>query len=268
METAMSQTATVRDHFQLLQWLEQIGLTVRELEELASSLMLLKEIRRRLACNKPKCRCHIDLGREQLGEYYYTHCPLPENHENDDARPSLCLSVRTSKKCPRLYVRCMADCSQSVVVNKLGDIGIVIEKSMSTFTIEHVAEYYDLSPDILKSYDVYEEEGKVIAPFKDRNGETVAKLVFSLGTWNVFGKGSKLTLYGIWKLSHQETVYLTCGVIDCWTVASYGFSAVALPKKIVICRTPDMVPISLPGATIQEFSKPLNELHREGSLKL
>jgi len=104
------------------------------------------------------------------------------------------------------------------------------------FSFEGFARAKGLQLKFLKGLGVYEKNGKVIIPYKDRSGELIREKERS--AWKAtegsewIGSGDPAT-YGKWLLSRMRKKHdylITCeGETDCWTLWSHKIPALGVP---------------------------------------
>lgn len=150
-------------------------------------------------------------------------------------------------------MRCFVGCTQDAVIKALKDRGLWKESNKPAFrksskpaaargcTLEQYAEAKHLDMDFLKFCELselkYHGTPAVRIPYLDKDGQTPAVRIRrdlhkkdGMGLRFVWRKGSKLCLYGLWRLDRDAPyIFLVEGESDCHTMWQHGISAAGIP---------------------------------------
>ena len=194
------------------------------------------------------------LGGKRSGNAWIAKCPA-----HDDTHASLSITERNG----RTLIYCHSGCDQNAVISALGDRGLWPDNNKVEFSIPSVerahlhtppgftlAEYAEakrIPLDFLTKIGLSEIPHKVQGgvqkgghakpnivriPYLDRGGvETAVRLRMALHGPDRFRwkKGSKPSLYGLWRLSGGDDIMLCEGESDCHTLWFHHIEAVGFP---------------------------------------
>jgi len=164
---------------------------------------------------------------------------------HDDNNPSLSLSETPDGK---LLWNCRAGCSQEAVYEKLKElVGMKpatakpISEKQSTptqpLTLSELARAKQLNSVKLHQWGVREEpDGKLAIHYLTRDGEVSAVQFRNALTGDnrfKWRSGDTVILYGLWRISEwdtTDTLYLTEGTTDCWSMWSADLPALGIPS--------------------------------------
>jgi len=166
---------------------------------------------------------------------------------HDDNNPSLSLSETPDGK---LLWNCRAGCSQEAVYEKLKELvgikpatakPILPSKKQSTptqpLTLSELARAKQLNSVKLHQWGVREEpDGKLAIHYLTRDGEVSAVQFRNALTGDnrfKWRSGDTVILYGLWRISEwgtTDTLYLTEGTTDCWSMWSADLPALGIPS--------------------------------------
>ena len=164
---------------------------------------------------------------------------------HDDNNPSLSLSETPDGK---LLWNCKAGCSQEAVYEKLKElVGMKpatakpISEKQSTpaqpLTLSELARAKQLNSVKLHQWGVREEpDGKLAIHYLTRDGEVSAVQFRNALTGDnrfKWRSGDTVILYGLWRISEwgtTDTLYLTEGTTDCWSMWSADLPALGIPS--------------------------------------
>ena len=188
----------------------------------------VESIRNALQCQQTDCSCrHGTL----------VHCPA-----HNDEKPSLSLAEKDGK----ILVKCFAGCSQEAVIAELKRRGLWPERERRrtrvssnghVLTVRELAEAKKLPADFLRELGLRDTQHGVKIPYFDADGQPVAvryRLALHGERRFVWRKGSKASLYGLWRLAEARErgfVVVVEGESDCWTLWLHGVLALGIPGK-------------------------------------
>ncbi|MDA9982491.1 hypothetical protein N9H39_07090 [Gammaproteobacteria bacterium] len=187
------------------------------------------------------------LDGKKSGNGWTAHCPA----HNDTKTPNLSIDDGDNGK---ILVKCFAGCEQTAVIEALksrdlwpkkgngSTLSLRQTRNTSTgITLEEYATAKKLDVEFLKSCELsevtYSDKTAIRMPYLDENGQTPAvrirrelKKRDGADQRFVWRKGSKLCLYGLWRLnSDADFVFLVEGESDCHSLWHHNINALGLP---------------------------------------
>ncbi|MDA9981523.1 hypothetical protein N9H39_02055 [Gammaproteobacteria bacterium] len=186
------------------------------------------------------------LDGKKSGNGWMAPCPA----HDDQKTPNLSINDGDTGK---IIFKCFAGCSQESVIEALKDRGLwpkgggahkPLKIKLTTREGCTLAQYADakkLDIDFLKSCELsevtYSDQTAIRMPYLDENGQTPAvrirrelKKRDGADQRFVWRKGSKLCLYGLWRLNTEvEFCFLVEGESDAQTLWHYELNSLAVP---------------------------------------